>query len=99
VADDILEIPRGVLKMATERINDPRAFRDFLDAKLTNGGAALSLDEYLDLWHHENSSEQDREETLQAIRRGLADIEAGNVRPFEEFDHEFRHKHGLPGRA
>jgi hypothetical protein len=85
--------------MTTERMNDPRAFRDFLDAKLANGGAVLSLDEYLGLWQYENSSEQEREETLQAIRQGFADIEAGRVRPFEDFDREFRQKHGLTPRA
>jgi hypothetical protein len=84
--------------MPTERVNDPRAFRDFLDAKLANGDPRLSLDEYIQLWHDENSSQEDREETLRAVRQGLADIESGRVRPFEEFDREFRTKHGLPAR-
>ena len=85
--------------MATDRINDSRAFRDFLDAKLCEGGAAPTLEQAIGLWEHENASEADREETRAAIRRGLADVEAGRVRAFAEFDQEFRREHGLPPRG
>lgn len=34
-----------------------------------------------------------------AIAEGIADAKAGRVRPFDEFDREFRAKHGLPARA
>jgi hypothetical protein len=85
--------------MAIDRMNDPRAFRDFLDAKLSNGDNGLTLDEALGLWEYENQTDAEREDTLLAIRQGLADLEAGRVRPFEDFDREFRRKHGLPPRA
>lgn len=65
--------------MPTERVNDPRAFRDFLDAQLSNGGEAHSLDELLDLWEYENSPETEREETIRAIQRGLDDMRAGRL--------------------
>jgi len=84
--------------MAIDRANDLRAFRDFADAKLSNGGADLSLEEALDLWEYENPPEDEREETLKAIQRGLDDMHAGRTRPFEEFDREFRERHGLPPR-
>jgi len=67
--------------MATDRWNDIRAFQSFVDEKLSNGGEGLSLDEALDLWEYENSPEEERVETLEAIRRGLADVEARRVRP------------------
>jgi len=82
--------------MATGRINDPRAFRDFLDAKLANGGATLTLDDALEIWEHENQTEQERDETLEAIRRGFADVEAGRVRPAREAISELRRRHNLP---
>ena len=85
--------------MAIDRINDPRAFRDFLDAKLSKGGQSLTLDDALGLWEHENQTEDERKETHRAIRQGLDDLETGRVRPFEEFDLEFRQKYGLPPRA
>ncbi len=84
--------------MATDRANDLQAFRSFIDEELADGGADLTLEEALARWEYENSSEDEREETRGAIRRGLADIDARRVRPFEEFDREFRAKHGIsPG--
>jgi predicted transcriptional regulator len=85
--------------MASDRANDLQAFKSFIDEKLANGGADLTLDEALARWEFENSSEEEREETRAAIRQGLADIDAGRVRPFEDFDREFRAKHGIPPRA
>jgi hypothetical protein len=85
--------------MATERANDPRAFRDFLDTKLSSGVNDLTLDEYLNLWEYENTPEEEKEETLRAIRQGLADVDAGRTRDFHEFDREFRQKHGLSTRS
>lgn len=84
--------------MATDRINDSRAFRDFLDAKLSEGGTPPTLDHAIGLWEHENATEAERRETREAIRQGLADRDAGRVRDFAEFDREFRLKHKLPLR-
>jgi hypothetical protein len=83
--------------VAIERANDARAFRDFLDANL-GGDENLTLYEYLDLWDFENSTNEAKEETLRAIQQGLADADAGRSKPLDEFDREFRRKHGLPPR-
>jgi predicted transcriptional regulator len=84
------------MSMATDRRNDLRAFQSFVEEKLSNGGATLTLDEALDLWEYENSSsETERQETLEAIRRGIADVEAGRVRPAREALAELRRKHNL----
>jgi hypothetical protein len=40
--------------MATERINDLRAFTGLIEEKLTNGGTNLTLDEALMNWEIEN---------------------------------------------
>ncbi len=85
--------------MATDRANDLQAFRSFIDDELAHGGAGLTLDEALARWDYENSSEEEREEIRAAIATGLADIDPGRVRPFEEFDREFRAKHGIPPRS
>lgn len=82
--------------MAIDRSNDPRAFRDFLDAKISNGGANLTLDDALGLWEYENQTDEEREDTLRAIREGLADVDAGRVRPAFEALEELRRKHNLP---
>ena len=82
--------------MTIDRLNDPRAFRDFLDAQLSNGDSALTLDEAIGLWEAENASHEEREETLVAIRTGLADADAGRVRPAREALAELRRKYNLP---
>jgi predicted DNA-binding antitoxin AbrB/MazE fold protein len=43
--------------------------------------------------------DDDAGETLAAIQEGLADIEAGRTQPFEDFDREFRARHGIPPRS
>ena len=85
--------------MSTERLNDLRAFKGFIEEKLSNGGADLTLDEALVHWEIENQTDAEREDTLRAIGLGLSDVEAGRTRPLEEFDREFRSKHGLPSRS
>ena len=40
-----------------------------------------------------------RESDLLAIKKGLADAEAGNIRPFEDFDKEFRSKNGFARKS
>jgi len=82
--------------MATDRSNDVRAFRSFLDERLANGGANLTLDEALGLWEYENQTDQEREETLAAIREGLEDMYAGRTRPAREVLAELRQKYNLP---
>ena len=82
--------------MAIERVNDTRAFREFLDATLSNGAADLPLDDVLSLWEYENAPEEERAETLQAIRSGLDDMYAGRTRDAEEALLEMCRKHGLP---
>jgi len=42
------------------------------------------------------STEKDSERTIRAIREGLADVAAGRTVPLEEFDRNFRKRHGIP---
>ncbi len=39
---------------------------------------------------------RDREREVLAIQNGIDDMEAGRVRPFRDFDREFRQRNGLP---
>ena len=65
--------------MATERINDLRAFKNFIEETLVNSGTSLTLDEALINWEIEDQTEEDREETLEAIQLGLDDMYAGRT--------------------
>ena len=83
--------------MATERANDLRAFRDFADGKLSNGGADLTLDEALSLWEVENQGEEERAATVQAVREALDDMKAGDTGiPAREYLADVRRRHNLP---
>jgi hypothetical protein len=82
--------------MATDRANDLRAFKHYIDEQLSNGGAEMTLDEALIHWETENQTDEEKEDTLRAIEQGFSDLTAGRTRPFEDFDREFRSKHGLP---
>ena len=84
--------------MPIDRADDTIAFRDFLDAKLA-ASADFTLDETLVEWESANEADDDHEETLRAIREGLAGVAVGRSRPFEEFEREFRARHGLPARS
>ena len=80
--------------MAAERINDLLALRGFIDEQLSSEPIP-SVDEVLALWEYENQSKEERRESVEAIRRGLADVEAGRVMDAREAIGELRRKHRL----
>jgi hypothetical protein len=82
--------------MATDRSDDIHAFRAFIDEQLGNGLATLRPAEALELWEIPNPGEGEEQETVGAIRRGLADVEAGRVRPAREALAQLRRKSNLP---
>jgi hypothetical protein len=82
--------------MAKERANDLQAYKCFIDDQLASHDAIPTVDEVIARWEHENESNDEREQTLEAIRRGLADIEAGRVVPAREEMAGLRRKHNLP---
>jgi hypothetical protein len=73
----------GRRTMATDRANDLLAFKSFIDEQLA-GETVPTVDEVLARWARENETDEEREETLEAIHRGLADVEAGRVMPARE---------------
>jgi len=53
----------------------------------------------LGAWRSQNPPATDFDDTVAAVREALADMEAGDTgTPFEEFDRDFRLRHGLPPR-
>jgi hypothetical protein len=82
--------------MATEHFNDARAFRDFLDTKLSNGADALSLDEALVLWEYETLPNKEHAASVQAVKEALDDMRAGDFgTPVDGFVEELRLKYNL----
>lgn len=81
--------------MPTDRANDLKAFCEFADAMLANGGAGMTLEEALDRWEYENSPEEEKQETLRALQRGLEDMYAGRTVDAFEALREIYRKHGI----
>jgi hypothetical protein len=75
--------------------DDLAAFQQFALQKV-NAGEAESLEELFDLWLIEHPTPEEQAEVHEAIRHGLADIEAGRYRPANEVMQELRAKYNLP---
>lgn len=72
-------------------------FRDFAEAKLSNGESDWSLGQLVELWHFENPTPEQREADFQAVKEALRDLDNGDCgEPLEDVMREIRDKHGLP---
>lgn len=59
-----------------------------------NGKAAAVV---MDPDEYQFMRERDRQESIAAVKRGIADAEAGRVTEAETFFKEFEEKYGIPG--
>lgn len=74
-------------------------FHQFIGEKLSQGDILVSPEEALDEWRAQHTLEDDEQDDLEAIKEAVALFKAGDRGvPFEEFDREFRKRHGLPPR-
>jgi hypothetical protein len=80
------------MAMASDRINDLSAFKRFIEERPAGGGANITLDEALVNWELENQTDEEREETFQAIRLGLDDMYAARTVHAFEFAERMRQK-------
>jgi hypothetical protein len=90
----IMAIKRA-LAMSTHSPTDAEAFYQFLGQTLSRGQRETPPEALLRNWR----AQREHEETVEAIREGLAQMEAGLGKPFEEFDREFRQRNGLAPRS
>ncbi len=83
--------------MDTKTQTQLELFHRFVNEHLRNGGKNLSPEECLEFWRAQHPAPEELEESVGAIRRSLADMEAGDTgRPLEEVVDEIRRKHDLP---
>ena len=66
------------------------SFHRFASDRVKTGGEDLTMDELYDLWRLENLPPEELQDSLESLRRGLADAEAGRVRPADEVLEELR---------
>jgi len=70
---------------------DLNSFRRFVTERLAGGEPTASLDDLFMLWHDSHS----RDEINQAIRQGLADVDAGRHKPASESLDSVRSRFGI----
>jgi predicted transcriptional regulator len=65
------------------------SFHRFIGQQLqTDAAMGMSPEQALAQW-------RERQETVAAIQEGLADVDAGRTKSLEEFDADFRKRHGI----
>lgn len=69
--------------MSSSAISELSSFRDYLDNRIAEGGSELSPEQVLNDW-------RELQESASSIRRGLADIDAGCIRPAADVLEELR---------
>jgi hypothetical protein len=82
--------------MTIDPANELARFQQFIVDHLQKG-EPLSPEEALDLWRLRNPNPNEFTASVEAVREALADMDAGDIGvPIQEFDREFRRRHGLP---
>jgi hypothetical protein len=82
--------------MSSNTESDLASFYRFVGIKLDQKDAKLSPEDVLDEWRAEHPAHDDETDDVMAVKQALADMAAGDQgRPWEEFDREFRQRHGL----
>lgn len=74
--------------------SDLDSFHHFASQVIVLRGPEVSMEDLVDEWQ----SRHDRTESINSIRRGAADAEAGRMRDLAEVDLEVREKLGFPPR-
>lgn len=102
VLDHMLDIAKDIRSLSEFKRNTA----EFLDQMRETGHpVVLTINGKAELVVQDAASYQkllnqiDELEALEGIKRGLADVEAGRVMPLEDFEKEFRKKHGLSRRS
>ena len=63
--------------MSSPAISELSSFREYLDNRIADGETELSPEQALSNW-------RELQESLASIRRGLADADAGRIRPTDD---------------
>lgn len=69
--------------MSSSAISELSSFREYLDNRIAEGSVELSPEQALSDW-------RELHESVASIRRGLADADAGRIRPAEDVLEELR---------
>lgn len=84
---------------ARTQASDLREFVDFARQQLLVNGLEATPEEVLDQWRAEHPDPWEVIDVLAKLRVAVVEADRGEGRPLEEFDRDFRRKHGIPGDA
>lgn len=77
--------------------SDLREFHAFIGERLKTQGDSLTPEDALDLWRDQYPVMEDAVSVRKAVRQALDDMANSDTgTTLEEFDRQFRAKHGLP---
>ena len=79
--------------MTAQLPTDAEAFAQFLNAQIGTGKSNTSPEELLRIWR------KDHAETIEDVRQGIQNMEAGLGRPFDEVDEEIRREFGFSKKS
>ncbi|MCZ6794554.1 MAG: hypothetical protein O7J95_13170 [Planctomycetota bacterium] len=77
--------------MSAQSPTELETFQQFLSEHLASGDTGLSPEELVRLWR---ARQDEYAEAVEAVREGVADMEAGRTRPLEDAAEEIRRRHG-----
>ena len=69
-------------------------FHQFASREIAQRGQSLNLEDLITQWH----AQQEHEETVASVRRGVDDADAGRMRDATEVDKTIRNELGFPAR-
>jgi hypothetical protein len=96
---DFIQSNRGRIPLSADTSSELERLHEFILEKLADGASQLSPEDALDQWRAENPSFEELAESAEAVKRALADMEAGDAgRPANEVIADLRRKYGVTTR-
>jgi hypothetical protein len=91
------DVPGNLAKAVTKEAIEQ--FHDFAISLVSGAGSDLTWRQLFELWRLENPSVAEYGENVLAIQESLDAMDAGRMRPFSDFDAEFRKRYGITSHA
>jgi hypothetical protein len=74
---------------------DIERFHEFAVSQICNGEGELTWRQLFELWRLDNPSDEEHAQDIAAIQQSLDAMATDRMRPFSEFNAEFRTRHGI----
>ena len=74
---------------------DLERFHEFAMSRLAKGDSDFTWRQLFEMWRQQNPTDKEYAEDVAAIQQSLDSMSAGQLRPFADFDADFRARHGI----